>query len=353
MLDLTQAALTWVKEPGVRVSGSRDLDWSKVQAPGIIHDPSGGYRLFYTASGPGKPFPHCQGYILSAFSEDGLTFTPDPGIRVAPDPTIEYGNLRLLAPTITSCADGRWRMYYESRGPANIATVIASAVSVDLLQWEVEPGIRLAAYGGVGGPSYITLPDGRGRLICFASIYDEDATDSNKRSSQSVISAITEDGLNFALEPGFRLKDGYSTQEDIGITAADVIVPHTTDTLWTLLYSAWQDLPPGTEAPLHPSNDPDFAKEGHVEDFAAATIVCDLAGYRSRIFSAVSNDGLNWHRQGCVIEGDGYGQDGIDAIHAEDMSVIRLGDGDYRMYYAACDNEGNWCIASARTEHGC
>ena len=149
----------WLKEPGARVSGSRDLDRSKVQAPGVILDPSGGYRLFYTAVGPGKPFPACQGYILSAFSEDGLTFHPDPGIRVAPDPAIPHGSLRLLAPTIATCPNGRWRMYFESRGPADTPTVICSAVSPDLLHWEIEDGIRLSAYDGVGGPSYIPLLD--------------------------------------------------------------------------------------------------------------------------------------------------------------------------------------------------
>ena len=31
------------------------------------------------------------------------------------------------------------------------------------------------------------------------------------------------------------------------------------------------------------------------------------------------------------------------------MSVIRIGEGAYRMYYAACDARGNWRIASAVT----
>jgi hypothetical protein len=48
-----------------------------------------------------------------------------------------------------------------------------------------------------------------------------------------------------------------------------------------------------------------------------------------------------------VVEGAGYGGDGLDAVHAEDMSLLPLGDGRYRMYYAACDKDGNWRIASA------
>ena len=64
---------------------------------------------------------------------------------------------------------------------------------------------------------------------------------------------------------------------------------------------------------------------------------------------AYSTDGLVWERGDCVIEGDGYDGDGIDAVHAEDMSVIHLGEGRYRMYYAACDKHGEWRIASAIT----
>jgi hypothetical protein len=49
------------------------------------------------------------------------------------------------------------------------------------------------------------------------------------------------------------------------------------------------------------------------------------------------------------VAGGGYDSDDIDAVHAEDMSVITLGDGRQRMYYAACDTAGRWRIASAVT----
>ena len=121
--------------------------------------PSGGYRLFYTAVGPAKPYPNCQGYILSAVSEDGLNFQKEPGIRLAPQPKIPHMSLRVISPSVTACADGRWRMYFESRGSADIPTVICSAISTDMLNWELEAGIRLQAPGGVGGVRYMSLPD--------------------------------------------------------------------------------------------------------------------------------------------------------------------------------------------------
>ena len=65
---------------------------------------------------------------------------------------------------------------------------------------------------------------------------------------------------------------------------------------------------------------------------------------------AYSADGLVWDRVRCLIEGSGYGGLGFDAIHAEDMSLVMIGDGQYRMYYAACDNGGVWRILSAVTD---
>ena len=170
----------WRKEPGARVEGSRPLDSAKVQAPGVVRLPGGGFRLFYTAIGPGKPFPTFQGYILSAVSDDGLDFRKERGIRLAPQPTIPHMSRRVLAPSITQIADDTWRMYFESRGPATRPTVICSATSSDLLNWDLEDGVRLQAAADVGGPRYVALPDGRGRLYCFS------------RSARSVVSAITE-----------------------------------------------------------------------------------------------------------------------------------------------------------------
>ena len=65
---------------------------------------------------PPGPIRRRQGYILSAVSDDGLRFTVEDGIRIAPDPTLPWMSRRALAPTITLLDDGRWRMYFEARG---------------------------------------------------------------------------------------------------------------------------------------------------------------------------------------------------------------------------------------------
>lgn len=339
--------LRWRKEPEPQVEGSIPLDGAKVQAPCIVRIPTGGFRLFYTAVGPGKPFASCQGYILSAISDDGLVFRKEPGIRIAPQPGIRHLSLRVLAPSVARCGDGRWRMYFEARGPADQPTVICSALSDDLLRWELEEGVRLQSPGGVGGPRYLRLPDGRGRLYCINKEYGSGAGTSGDLVSQSVISAITSDGLTFALEPGFRMRDRQADFDSAGITAAEVIPPDSAGGAWTMVYSAWQDVPPGTVVPRHPSTDVNAVKNGRSDDFAAASIATDMAGYRSRIFMAHSDDGLLWRGGRCVIQGLGYQAGGLDAVHAEDMSIVKIEDGEYRMYYAACDKHGKWRIASA------
>jgi hypothetical protein len=331
------------------LQGTRPLDRSKLQAPCVVRIPNGGFRLYYTAVGPAKPFPLCQGYILSAISKDGLEFCKEPGIRLAPQPALPHLSLRLIAPTVTRCADGLWRMYFESRGPANRPTVICSAVSFDMLNWELEEGIRLQNSGGVGGPRYLSLPDGRCRLYCFTSEFGPGGVESGQRISTSVISAITSDGLNFEFESGYRLRDRQAEYDTAGISAAEVIPPHSSDDRWTMYYSAWQDVPSGTKVPLHPSQDVDAVNSGKSADFAAASIDSDMSGYRSRIYAAFSMDGLTWERTACVIDGAGYGAPSLDAVHAEDMSLVQLDDGGFRMYYAACDTHGSWRILSAVT----
>lgn len=331
----------WQKDSGRRVHGSRNLDSGKVQAPCVVRIPTGGYRLYYTAVGPDKPFPECQGYILSAFSDDGLVFHTEPGIRLAPQPTVPHRSLRILAPSIRQCSDGRWRMYYESRGAADQPVVICSAVSQDMLRWDHEPGIRLQSDFSLRSPRFLSLPSGNGRLYCSGTLVN------GEEQRRGILSAITTNGLEFQFEPGLRLPNEQIGHESSGVNAAEVIPPPTPGDRWTMVYSAWQNVSPETVVPTHPGIDVNAVANGQSANFAAASIAVDMAGYRSRIFLAFSDDGLHWERAGCVIEGNGYGGEGPDAIHAEDMSLIRVSDDQYRMYYAACDTQGVWSIVSA------
>ena len=113
------------------------------------------------------------------------------------------------------------------------------------------------------------------------------------------------------------------------------------------MFSAWQDRPAGWPEPLHPSHDPDALDNGRSVDFAAESIAADLSGYRSRLFLATSPDGVAYTGAELLVEGDGYGGTDLDAIHAEDMALLRMPDGALRMYYAGCDFAGRWCVLRA------
>ena len=337
----------WKKESGIRLQGSHSLDFSKVQAPCVVNVPTGGYRLYYTAVGPGKPIKQCQGYILSAFSEDGLQFESETGIRLEPQAEIEYMSRRILAPTVTQISKSRWRMYFESRGTADVPTVICSAVSTDMLNWELEGGIRLQGFSGVGGPRFVSLPDGRCRLYCFATEWIKGLSQKdNHIRKQCIISAVSKNGLRFEMEDGYRICDKQNNYDTAGLTAAEVIPPLKYNNQWTMFFSAWQDVPDGTNVPLHPA----FDLNDDADNFAKASIAADISGYRSRIFKAISENGLDWKSAECVIQGGGYESDEVDAVHAEDMSLIKIDLNQYRMYYAACDRIGNWRILSAVSE---
>ncbi|MCH2129896.1 MAG: hypothetical protein MK179_12170 [Pirellulaceae bacterium] len=332
---------SWQRDPGPRLEDSRDLDSGKLLGPCITRVPAGGYRLYYTGVGPAKPFPECQGYILSAFSEDGFTFQPDPGIRVAPPWNGSTGRLRALVPSVTPCADGSWRMYYQLSGPADDPCSIGSANSTDMLHWNIEPGIRLKDTTGVRSPRFVSLPSGGGRLYCTVSM------EQDGQHTFGVRSAVTRDGLAFEWEQGWRLSFDGAEDDTMSISAAEVVPPTKHGGSWTMFYSAWQDVPAGTVVPTHPSNNVHAIHDGSSKNFAETSIAVDMAGYRSRIFVTQSVDGLHWEQGECILEGRGYGNHGIDAVHAEDMSLLHLSAKQYRMYYAGCDSQGIWRIASA------
>ena len=103
---------------------------------------------------------------------------------------------------------------------------------------------------------------------------------------KGVFSAITSDGLSFEFESGAPLFAGQLGYDGDSISAAEVIPPESADDRWTMVYSAWQDAPPGAVVSVHPSQDPEAVAKGLSEDFAEASIAVDMAGFRSRIFIA-------------------------------------------------------------------
>jgi hypothetical protein len=128
-------------------------------------------------------------YIGYASSRDGLKWTDE-------------GETGLSGgwPRVIQLPDGRWRMYYGGY-PG-----IAAAISTDGLVWQDETlsGIEPSEVGvrEYGGLDVVTLPDGTYRM------YYSEAVPSDKFTMTGVsriVSAVSEDGLNWQAEPGVRI----------------------------------------------------------------------------------------------------------------------------------------------------
>src|SRR3970282_1235262 len=99
--------------------------------PEVVALPQGGFRLFY----------NIPGGVGSATSADGLTFAPDPGLRLThPNAADRVGSAAPLA-----LPDGRLRLYHvyvTNAGTPSQAETFRSAVSTDWMNFTVAPGAR-------------------------------------------------------------------------------------------------------------------------------------------------------------------------------------------------------------------
>ena len=175
-------SFSWEKD-----SGSRIKDGS---VPYVHKLNDGRVRLYYCNN---------KG-ILSAVSKDGLTFTLESGLRIAPGTGFESV---VCDPTMVDLPDGRIRMYYKGAdtmkpGPGSIHKIY-SAISADGLTFQKE-GLRIDSEtnedkGWASVPDAIILPDGRVRLYYVTAAAME----------HGIGSAISSDGLTFVKEPGMRV----------------------------------------------------------------------------------------------------------------------------------------------------
>lgn len=341
MIDLTQSSVpspllhrvavdpgvTWTRDAEVAVEAPPDDDvhpapeahWPQsakrtglcgTVSPRVLRLSGGDYRLYYSQilPRPGHPagandYDHSTTRILSASSRDGSVWTPEPGVRLTPQAG-GADDYRVVSSEVVPTHDGRLRMYYECcRGPQSVQNTILSAISSDGLNWQLEPGVRLEIAGrNLASPRIFHFGDGTCRLY----VLDR---------GRGIISAASTDGLNFCLEPGLRVAQG---DEYDAMTA--------------------------------------FAPE--IVEIAGAGYVMYYAGYsalnRAYVLRAESDDGLAWRKTGKPVIAPGGRW---DAAKCSEMCVYPLpqtlkGAPAYRMLYEACDGtavnaRGVWRIASA------
>jgi len=253
--------LNWQEDAGTRVSDG--------SVPYVYKLKDGRYRLYYCGAGG----------ILSAVSPDGLTFQKESGVRIAM--VFQSGNQESIVcdPTIVELPDGKIRMYYKgsngSGGPGEALHKIFSAISPDGLDFQKE-GLRIDSENtGDGGwasvPEAIRLSDGRIRIYYVSGDF---------AAGGGIMSAISNDGLNFQKETGARVK---------GMVDPAIII-----------------LPDGKYLLLVISLDP------------------RLSPYLPRgIYSYLYQDGLNFENRKVILQKDG----------AYDPTIIKIDSESYRIYY--------------------
>jgi len=189
-------------------------------------------------------------------------------------------------PSLIKLDDGTYRMYYVDLNS------IWTATSSDGLNWtkESNTGISNTSGGQAWGvPDSIELPDGRIRLYWV---------DMPSESNYEVIkSAISSDGVTFALESGFRTQDGY----------VDSYVLKAEEGNWVGLFAT---TPTQERLP-------------------------------QQIYIGTSSDGLTWSIASSPIIT-------VSAGNALDPTAVPLGDGSYRVYYASTPNADPFADFSLR-----
>jgi len=300
----TDPGTRWIKDPGVVIDVPDGSGEWKILTPNVVELPGGGFRMYYTRSGPGRDYATTQAVILSAVSADGVRWAHEEGVRLGPhEPNAD---LRVVCPDVIPLAGGGYRMYFEGQ-PADRQSMILSAVSDDGLDWRPEAGVRFGGPRRYGSPRCIPVADGSTPTnfrLYFHSY--SNPLQIGLEAANHIVSAVSADGLSFQAELGARVGQEGSLQ-DFAVYAPEVL--RLGDGSYRMYYAGWQADP-----------------------------------VRGRIFSATSADGVAWSRDPEVnLEFGGR----YDAEKCSEPCVIRLPDGRYRMFYEACDERGVWRILSA------
>tara|TARA_Y100001934_G_C12100461_1_gene653681 strand:+ start:26 stop:835 length:810 start_codon:yes stop_codon:yes gene_type:complete len=249
--------------------------------------------------------------------DPGLVWIKDSGIAIDSSGPLDAD--RTLTPNVLR-VDGGYRMYYHGCGPERPQLAskgyILSAFSTDAAHWQKEPGVRLGdGQTSYGAPRCLYLDGGgpRYRLYASASPFPDGAPYAGAYNDHHIVSAVSDDGLHFELEDGVRVA------QDRDLEAFSVYAPEVLRLAaggYRMYYAGW----------------------------LAAPEVAAGSKYHGRIFSAFSDDGVDWRKDPdiCIDNGGRW-----DAVKASEPCVIDLPDGRYRMFYEACDETGCWRIASA------
>ncbi len=189
----------WVVEDDVRVEAGAGARAGGVADPDVFRWTDASYRMLLTGIGEdGVP------RILSASSEDGEAWQVADGVRIDAGGVAPHAHdvAGAAAPALHRLPDGRFRVYYVGTDAGGVRRVL-SATSDDAVTFVKEAGARVDVdagpdlAGGVGAPAVLSLPGDEVRLYLTAT--DGDGV-------TRVSSATSGDGVGFVLDAGARLE---------------------------------------------------------------------------------------------------------------------------------------------------
>jgi hypothetical protein len=299
----------WAKDPGIVVAPPDASGEWKALTPNVVAVPGGGFRMYYTLSGPGRDYGPTRAVILSSFSLDGSSWEPEPGVRL--EPHGPDASVRVVCPDViplSPAEGGGWRMYFEGQPADPRASVILSARSPDGLEWQPEPGIRFGGPRRYGSPRCVVVSDDPHAAVRYRLYFHSYSHPLRiaPDAENHIVSAVSGDALSFIEEPGVRIAQEGPLQT-FAVYAPEVL--RLGDGSWRMYYAGWQMDP-----------------------------------VRGRIFSALSMDGVSWARDPEINLAFGGRH---DAEKCSEPCVIQLPDGRYRMFYEASDEHAVWRILSA------
>ena len=212
----------WRKEPRIAIDLDHPLDSERILTPNVIHVPGGGYRMYYTGLGPARRDRDGLGYILSAFSPDALTWIKDPDVRVDLFPP--HATLRTLCPDVIPLPGGGFRMYFEARAADRPTVILSALSEDGLNWTPEEGirfGDETWSYGT---PRVLYIDSGTGDRPLYRMYFHRYTCPlrSGLDAGNHIISAISVDGLHFDEEPGVRIAQE-SARESFSVYAPEVI----------------------------------------------------------------------------------------------------------------------------------
>jgi predicted GH43/DUF377 family glycosyl hydrolase len=178
--------LAWEVDDGIRIPATN--------MPGAVITSDGKVRVYFNRT-------HGDG-LGSALSDNGLDFVVEDGIRILPDEDDEAGGVK--HPCVIRLLNNSYRMFYDA-ADAEETYRIKTAVSNDGLTWTkqgvvIDPSMVMS----VGAPelnvtaSSGAVIDNDGLIRLFFTVQGPGATSTRK----GIYMASSENGIDFTVQPG-------------------------------------------------------------------------------------------------------------------------------------------------------